>query len=572
MSPVDSTSDRRPCAGALEAGFPVASGGLLVLAGAGAAVARDQLVIGITQFPSNLNPNVDSMAAKSYVLGMTQRPLTVYDQHWQLVCMLCTELPTLENGRAVRETAPGGKAGVAVTYTIQPHATWGDGVPVTTKDVLFTWEVGRNPRSGVSNAELYRRIWKVDLVDDKTFVLHDDKLDFQYNAINDFRLLPEHLERKVFEADPATWRNRTLFDADPTNPGLAFGPYRISKIVPGSSIVLERNPTWWGEPPAFERIVVKAIENTAALEANLLSGDVDMTDGTLGLSLDQAIAFEKRHADRFRVVFKPGLFYEHVDLMLENPILADVRVRQALLYGADRAAISQRLFDGRQPVADTFVHPLDWVHTDDVQRYPYDPAKAAALLDAAGWTKGPGGLRRDARGNVVRLELMTTAGDRTRELVEQVLQSQWRQLGVDVQIRNEPARVLFGQTVQRRLFTGMVMYAWISSPENPPRSTLRSDEIPTAANGWAGQNTGGYSNPRVDELIDAIEVELDRDKRRRLWVELQQIYARDLPALPLYFRAEAHIWPRWLEGVEPTGQMAPTTLWIEHWRDAGPAG
>jgi peptide/nickel transport system substrate-binding protein len=544
----------------------------LLLTGAGAAAARDQLVIGITQYPGNLNPDIESMAAKAYVLGMTQRPLTVYDQSWHLVCMLCTMLPTFENGRAVREKAPDGKEGVALTYTLEPHATWGDGVPVTTKDVLFTWEVGRNPQSGITNAELYRRIWKIEAVDDKTFVVHDDKLDFDYNAINDFRVLPEHLERRVFEADPAAWRNRTLFDADPTNPGLAFGPYRIVGIVPGSSITLERNPTWWGERPAFDRIVVKAIESTASLEANLLSGDVDMTDGALGLSIDQAIAFAKRHADRFRVVFKPGLFYEHVDLMLGNPILADRRVRQALLYGADRAAISQRLFDGRQPVAATFVHPLDWVHTNDVQHYPYDPAKAAALLDAAGWKKGAGGLRRDARGDVMRLELMTTAGDRSRELVEQVLQSQWRQLGVDVQIKNQPARVLFGQTLTRRSFTGMAMFAWISSPENPPRSTLRSDEIPSAANGWTGQNYGGYSNPEMDRLIDAIEVELDRDKRQALWARLQQLYAEDLPALPLFFRAEPHIWPLWLEGVEPTGQMAPTTLWIERWRDAGPAG
>ncbi len=143
--------------------------------------------------------------------------------------MLCTELPTLENGKAVAEEAPGGQQGVALTYTIRPNATWGDGTPITTRDVQFTWEVGRHPKSGVGNAEMYRRFWQLDLIDDKTFTLHDEKLGFNYNAINDFRLLPEHLERPVFEADPATYRNRTLFDTDPTNPGLAFGPYRIAQ-------------------------------------------------------------------------------------------------------------------------------------------------------------------------------------------------------------------------------------------------------------------------------------------------------------------------------------------------------
>ncbi len=529
------------------------------------AWARD-LAIGVSQFPSNLHPNIDTMVTKSYVLGLTQRPLTVFDQNWELVCMLCTELPTFANGRAVAEEAPGGKHGVAMTYTIRADAIWGDGTPITTKDVLFTWEVGRHPKSGVGNGEMYRRFWRIDAIDDKTFVVHDEKLGFSYNAINDFRLLPEHLERKVFEADPDTYRNRTLFDTDPTNPGLAFGPYRIAQVVPGTQIVLERNPTWWGEPPAFDRIAVKAIENTAALEANLLSGEIDMIEGSAGMSLDQAIAFERRHGDQYQVFYKPGLVFEHLDVMLDNPALADRRVRQALLYGLDRAAISQKLFAGRQPVADTPVHPLDWVHTDDVRHYPYEPDRAAALLDEAGWPAGADGLRRNAAGEPLRLELMTTAGNRTRELIEQVAQGQWRQLGIDIAIKNEPPRVFFGETVSRRRFTGLALFAWISSPENVPRSTLHSDEIPTEANGWSGQNYTGFRDPHVDDLLDAIEVELDRDKRATLWHELQRIYAEELPALPLFFRADAHVWPKWLRGVEPTGHMAPTTLWVERWQ------
>ncbi|MEK0081994.1 peptide ABC transporter substrate-binding protein [Benzoatithermus flavus] len=542
---------------------------LMAVCLAGGAWARD-LVIGISQFPSNFHPSIDSMLAKSYVLGLTQRPFTVFDRRWELVCMLCTELPTFENGKAVAEEAPGGKRGVALTYTIRPDARWGDGTPVTTRDVLFTWEVGRHPKSGVGNAEMYRRMWKLDIVDERTFVIHDEKLGFNYNAINDFRVLPEHLERKVFAADPETYRNRTLFDTDPTNPGLAFGPYRIARVVPGSQIVLERNPTWWGAVPVFERIVIKAIENTTALEANLLSGEIDMIEGSAGLSLDQALAFERRHGDRFRVFYKPGLVYEHLDVMLDNPALADRRVRQALLYGLDREAMSRKLFAGRQPVADTFVHPLDWIHTDEVRRYVHDPAQAAALLDAAGWKPGQGGLRRNAAGEPLRLELMTTAGNRSRELVEQVLQSQWRQLGIEVAIKNEPPRVFFGETVSKRKFGSLALFAWISSPENPPRSTLHSQEIPSEANGWSGQNYAGFRNARMDELIDAIEGELDRDKRKALWHELQRLYAEELPALPLFFQAEAHIWPRWLSGIEPTGHMAPVTSWVENWRDARP--
>jgi peptide/nickel transport system substrate-binding protein len=545
---------------------------LLMIPSWPAKAAKDELVIGITQFPSTFHPNIDAMMAKSYVLGMTRRPFTVYDPDWELVCLLCTELPTLENGLAVIEpgAGEGGRDGIRITYTIHPEATWGDGVPVTTEDVLFTQEVGLHPLSGVGAQEGYRRTKKIDVIDDKTFTMHVDRVSFTYNALNDFGLLPAHLDREVFEADPAAYRNRTLYDTDPTNPGLYFGPYRITEVSPGAFVVLEPNPTWYGAPPHFKRIIVKAIENTAALEANLLSGGVDMIAGELGLTIDQGLAFERRHADAYQIVFKPGLIYEHLDLNLDNPILADRRVRLALIQGLDREALSAQLFDGRQPVADSNVSPLDWVHAEDIPQYGEDLEAAAALLDEAGWTPGAGGIRRNAAGEPLALELMTTAGDRTRELVQQVLQSQWQRLGVEVRIRNQPPRVLFGETLTKRQFSGMAMFAWISAPESVPRTTLHSEEIPTAENGWSGQNYTGYVNPEMDELIEAINVELDRERRRELWHELQAIYARDLPALPLYWRARTHVWPRWLEGITPTGHQYPTTLWVEHWRPAEP--
>jgi peptide/nickel transport system substrate-binding protein len=537
---------------------------LALLLVAPVAAAREQIVIGIAQFPAPLHPNIESMLAKSFVLGLTERPFTAYDANWELVCMLCTELPTLENGLAWIEDLPDGKKGVAATYTIQPGATWGDGVPVTTKDVMFTYEVGKHPDGGITNAELYRRILSIDVKDDKTFTMHFDRVEFTYNAINDFRLLPEHIERAAF-ATPAKYRNRTLYDAEPSNPGLYFGPYLITAVEPGAEIVLARNPHWWGKAPPFERIVLRAVENTAALEANLLSGAIDYVSGELGLTLDQALAFEKRHGESYDVLYKPVLFFERIDLNLDNPVLADRRVRQALLYALDRETLVQQLFEGKQEVASSFMNPLDWVYSDAIPHYPYDPDKAAALLDEAGWALSGDGMRRNAAGETLSLELMSTAGDRTRELVEQVLQSQWKKAGIDIRIRNEPARVFFGQTVSERRFTGMALFAMLSAPEHVPYTILHSTQIPTAENNWAGQNYPAYRNDEMDKLIDAIEIELDRDKRKAMWAQVQEIYATDLPALPLYFRSQAFIFPKWLQGVTPTGHMGLSTLWIEDW-------
>ena len=142
-------------------------------------------------------------------------------------------------------------------------------------------------------------------------------------------------------------------------------------------------------------------------------------------------------------------------------------------------------------------------------------------------------------------------------------------LGVDLRIRNEPARVFFGRTVQQRRYTGMAMFAWFSSPQNVPRSNLHSSMIPTEKNGWSGQNYTGFRNVEMDQLLEDIEVELDREKRRLMWHRLQQIYAEELPVLPLYFRSNSHVWPHWLSGVTPTGHLNYSTLWVEHWRAEG---
>ena len=556
-----------PLVALLAAGLALAGG---LRPAMSAAPEPRELVIGVTQFPSTLHPLIDSMLAKSYVLGLVRRPTMVRGHDWKRLCLLCADVPSIEAGTAVIEPLAGGGEGMAVTYALDPHAKWGDGTPITTRDVVFTWEVGRHPQSGVAAHSYYARVLSIDVHDEHRYTVHYDRLDYDYPTVGAFSLLPEHLERAVFEEDPAAYRHRTRYETEPGHPGLYHGPYRITEVARGSHLRFERNPEWWGREPYFERIVVRTIENTVALEANLLSGTVDFIAGELGLPIDQAIAFEERHGDRFAVEYQPGLIYEHLTPNFDNPILRDPRVRRALLLGIDREAVSERLFGGRQPVADTNVNPLDWVHSREVRTYSYDPARAAALLDAAGWTPGADGIRRDGGGAPLRLELTTTAGDRTRELVEQVIQSQWRELGVDARIRNEPPRVLFGDTVARRKFTGFAMFAWISSPEASPRGVLHSEEIPRPGNGWTGNNVAGYVNPAADRLTDAIEVELDRGRRRALWAELQSLYAEDLPALPLYFRANAFIRPKWLAGVRPTGHQFPSTLWVEEWRREGP--
>jgi peptide/nickel transport system substrate-binding protein len=528
--------------------------------------AREQLTIGITQYPATLHPNIESMAAKSYVLGFARRPLTSYDQDWNLTCMGCDTLPSLENGMAERETTPDGKAGIRVTWRLREGWRWGDGTPVSAEDLLFAWQAGRDFSTGFGGSEFYRIAYEAIVVDPRTITLRFDRVTFEYASAGDWQPLPAHIERSRWEQEPRSYRTRSAYETEPGNPGLWNGPYRVAAVQPGAGITLERNDAWNGPAPAFRRISVRTVENTAALEAQLLAGQLDMIAGELGLPLDQAAALERRARNRFRVHYKPGLVYEHLDLNHDTPMLADRRVRQALILSLDRAQIVQRLFGGRQPVAHTNINPLDWVHDGEVRQWPSDLAGARALLEQAGWHAAPDGIRRNEAGERLTIELMTTAGNRSREAVQQVVQGMWRQAGIEARIRNEPPRVLFGETLSKRRFTGAAMFAWISAPESVPRTTLHSDEIPVAERNWSGQNYTGFRNAEMDALLEAIPIELDREKRRALWHRLQAIYAEELPAIPLWFRADAHVWPAWLEGVRPTGHLAPSSLWAEEWR------
>src|SRR5262245_15030054 len=179
--------------------------------------------------------------------------------------------------------------------------------------------------------------------------------------------------------------------------------------------------------------------------------------------------------------------------MLDNKLLEDLRVRQAILMAIDRKAISEKLFEGKQPVADGPISQLDPMFTPDTRHYPYDAAQARKLLDDAGFKDIKNGVRHNAKGERLSIEIATSAGNRVRELVAQVIQSQLRQIGVDLRIKAEPMRV-FSEALNRRQFTGLAMYAWVQSPQGVPRTTLHSKEIPSAENAWSGQNYPGYRN------------------------------------------------------------------------------
>jgi peptide/nickel transport system substrate-binding protein len=524
------------------------------------AAPRDRLVIGVAQFPDGLNPVLAGQDVLTFAAGFGLRPITTFGHDGRVICLLCADVPSLENGLAKREGA-----GLAVTIRLKPDLQWGDGVPVTASDIAFTWRLQHDPAGGFVATYPWSRATAVDVIDDHTAVLHLDKTYTSFQLWGP--VLSEHIEGPIVKAatTPADYINHTVYNRAPTTPGLWNGPYMPASYQINQAIDYVPNPHWPGEKPGFAHIVLKLVENTAALQANLLSGDVDTTPSGIGLSIDQAVALEKAHGDQFRFIYKPQIVYEHLEAQLANPILQNRDVREALLRGIDVKAIVDKLFAGHAQVARSFINAIDPHYTPDVPTYPYDPARARALLDGAGWTPGPDGIRRNAAGERLSLEFVTTAGNRVRELTQQVMQSQWRAIGVEVTIHNVPARTFFGETLKRREYTGLAEFASTPEPLLVPWSRLSSAFIPSAANNWAGQNYSGVSDPRLDALIDAAQFELDPAKQQALWTQMQTIYATQLYGLPLYFREDPDILPTWLAGYEATGKETYMSFFAEAW-------
>ena len=532
--------------------------------------AHKTLTIGISQFPNSFNPNTDSLAVKQYILAMARPDMTTFDKDWHLICYLCVALPNIADGTAHTETGPDGKPRIVETFTLQPHAAWDDGVPVTTKDVLFSLKVGQYPKSGYSDVELYQgdsadAIDSIEALDDKRFVVTRKGAPCDYRNLNDFRIVPAHLEGPVFDADPDMYRLHTRYDADPAERGLYYGPYRISHVERGSSVELMPNPAWWGKTPYFTRIRIQAFENSATLQSALASGEIDYLPGEGGMPENVALTIARHYPGRYHIEIKPTLADQHIDFDLQDRMFQDVRVRRALLLAVDRSTINTAIFDGIYQLQTSFIAPRDLVFTDQVAAYGYDPAQAAALLDQAGWKAGPDGMRRNRDGTVLTFHLATTSGDRRREELEQALAWYWRQVGIDVRIVNQPARILFGQTLKHGQSWDTALYSWMMSPGGSPRSQYATASIPTEANAYSGENFLHWSSPVMDGLLNDIDTACQPDRNLEAWHKAQALYADQLPSLPLFYRANAFVMPLWLKGVEPTGHEYPSSMWVQDW-------
>ncbi len=537
------------------------------------APTNDELKIGISQEFETMNPLIMSMSASSYMYRMVGRSLVVLTPEGTWVTQLAKEIPSLEKGTAQMVTVKGTKKIIA-NWEILEKAKWGDGKPVICQDFITAHTIATSPNVSVGEKELWTQVEKIDIdpANPKKCKFTYDKAKWDFYKLAQFYPVPTHLEMEVFKKfskQKEGYEKNSAYVRNPTNPGLYNGPYVISAVKLGSHVSFAPNPHFYGAASNIKKIIVKLIPNTGTMEANLRSGTIDMIS-SVGVELDQALAFEKKarvEALPFEVQYVPSVTYEHIDLNLENPILKDVRVRKALVTAMNREDLVKALFEDKQQVAIHNISPKDPWYTDDpkvITTYRYSRRNAGKLLDEAGWIMGKDGYRYKD-GKKLSLVFQTTAGNKTRELVQVYLQNQWKQSGIEVLIKNEPARVYFGDTMSKRKFEGLALFAWISSPENSPRSTLASNAIPKASNGWSGQNYHGWKNAKVDKALDAIDLEFDHKKRVSLVHEILRAYTDEVPVLPLYYRSDISVIPKNLKNYKMSGHQFHETNFIETW-------
>jgi peptide/nickel transport system substrate-binding protein len=528
------------------------------------AAAGDTLAIGVTGPITSLHPNAATFG-ENYLRSFGHRPLSAPDMSWSTVCFLCTTLPTIENGLAKVAALPKDDdgEGMDVSFALRPDARWADGVPVSTRDVVFTWQVGRTADIGYPSQEIFRHISDVTVLDDKRFILHYDRVNYQFNLPYSFEILPEHVEGPIFAglADKRRYREFSAYTVAPTTPGLWLGPYRLARYERGHEAVFERNPYWTGHMPGFARIVARIYPSAKEATAALAAGQVDVLQEGV-MQYGDAVALAQDADRQLDVRPADSTSYTHIEMNLTSGPLTDRRVRQALLLALDRDGLAKSLFGDSRFVAHSFLAPHDPGYDPDIHRYPCDPAQATALLQAAGYHRDADGAWYDPSGKRFGFTLSVPAPSPKLDRVASLVTAQWQRFGVAVEITRVPT--LYAVQLPHRNFDA-ALFSWNVAPEYPPESMFRGDAVPAPANNFAGQNYSGLDDRRMDVLLDDLTVELNPFQRLNLWKRIQALYADVLPALPLFDMPEMYVVPDWLTGFKPTGHWLPASAYAEFW-------
>jgi peptide/nickel transport system substrate-binding protein len=490
--------------------------------------------------PATLNPVLQTGLPEQQVLQYLSRNLLDFDAGMKLV-------PGLAEGYEVS------RDGREYTFRIRPAAVWEDGTPVSAADAVFTIHRVVDPKVPAPVFKsLFDGLVSVEARGARTFIARFREPYAYRSMAFVLPLVPE-----------ARFAGRSFVKSPLNRRPLSDGPYRLAAWKTQDSIELVRNERYWGPRPHFDRVVLRILPENAVAYHALLQDGLDETWA------DQAVKEKARREPEFaaccRLVEFYDLDYNYIALNDRSPLFSDARVRRALTMLLDRAAIVRGLFRGSARIISGPWAPDSPAYDPSVLPLPFDPAAAARLLEEAGWRDTNGNGIRDRAGREFEFELLVSSGSAIGQQIDEVFAGQLARAGISAKVRP-----LDWSSYVERVDAGnfeAASGAWSASDPNPdPYPYWHSSQVPPA-----GLNSGFYSSPEADRLMEQARREMDEGRRLAIYHRLHRIFRDDAPAIWVTNASQKYAFGRDVRGLA-TSPLGLYGIWpgpLAWWKEEG---
>jgi len=488
---------------------------LIAIAGCRSAPRDPRTVVFLIESsPANLDPRIGTDAQSQRIDALLFDGLVARDASFQFT-------PAL----AERWEQPDP---LTLVFHLRSGVRFHDGRPLTARDVLWTINSMRSGAIISPKAASYASINTMEAPDERTMILHLKRADnFLLTNLSTgaMGIVPDGSGKDFWQHPVGT------------------GPFRFVSQQIDQEVVVERNPLSWAQVPSLERVRFAVVPDAITQSLELEKGSADVAVNSL--PMDSLAVLARR--PNLQINETGGTEIQYLGFNLRDPLLKDARVRQAIACAIDSQLVIKALLGGHARPAFSLLPASHWAWSGDGPRYDFDPARATRLLNEAGYAPGSDGVR-------LRLTMKTSTLEETR-LLAAVLQQQFARVGIALDIRSYETAT-FLSDVRSGAFQ-IYSLRWIGGNEQPDIFTF---VFSTASFSPKGANRSHYSNPHLDALLDDAAQIPDADRRRADYVEAQNILARDLPAINLWYPNTIVVHNRRLTHVVPSPSGSYTFL------------
>ncbi|MDP9359543.1 MAG: ABC transporter substrate-binding protein [Chloroflexota bacterium] len=401
--------------------------------------------------------------------------------------------------------------GLTYTFKLRQGVTFHDGEAFTSEDVKYTYEWYMNPANAAVNANNFASVASVETPDEYTAIVRLKEPNAAFHAqVSTTFIVPAHYHGKIGE------------DAYKSQP-IGTGPFKLKEWRAAEYTLVEAYDGHFRGRPHLDAFRLNVVPEASVRAIALETGDSDSSVWPLVTEDNLRLADDPN----FTNITTSSLALNHFPLNNNHPILSDKRVRQAMMHAIDRQVLVDDIFGAAATLATSNLSPaLEAHYNPDVPTYPFDPARAGAILDEAGWTMGGDGIREKA-GQKLSFVCTVVTGDQARRPEAEVSQQYLREVGIDMQIEEAPIATILEKMRSAEMDASLFNWTYGGSGGDPDASVeLRSNGT---------NNFSHFNNPRVDELLDQGLRELDPAKRASFYKEVQAIVADEVPFLYMMF-------------------------------------